>query len=76
MSFTKLDQAGLDSPRQEFSNGGLGIVVALLVCLGIDFFVCVLLIDNPAVEERTRPVLLHFLFPRRRCRPEEEGGPA
>ena len=31
MTFTKLDQTDLDSPCQEFSNGGLGIVVALLV---------------------------------------------
>ena len=31
MTFTKLDQAGLDSPRRELSNAGLGIVVPLLV---------------------------------------------
>ena len=31
MSFTKLDQAGLDSPRRELSTGGPGIVVALSV---------------------------------------------
>ena len=30
----------LNSPRRELSNGGLGIVVALLVCWQIDF-VCV-----------------------------------
>ena len=29
----------LDSPRRELSNGGLGIVVALLVCWGINFCV-------------------------------------
>ena len=28
MTFTKLDQEDLDSPRRELSNGGLGIVVA------------------------------------------------
>ena len=31
MTFTKLDQACLDSPRRELSNGGLGIDVALLI---------------------------------------------
>ena len=31
MNFTKIDPANLNSPREEFSNGGLGIVVALLV---------------------------------------------
>ena len=31
MDFTKIDQADLDSPRWELSNGGLGIVVALTV---------------------------------------------
>ena len=29
--------ADLNSPRQELSNGGLGIVVALLVCWQLDF---------------------------------------
>ena len=29
MGFTKIDQADMDSPRWELSNGGLGIVVAL-----------------------------------------------
>ena len=37
MNFTKIDQADLDSPRRELSNGGLGIVVALLVRWGINF---------------------------------------
>ena len=37
MSFTKIDQADLDSPRRELSNGGHGIVVALLVRWGIKF---------------------------------------
>ena len=27
MTFTKLNQADLDSPRRELSNGGLGFVV-------------------------------------------------
>ena len=36
MNFTKIDLADLNCPREEFSNGGLGIVVALLVCLQID----------------------------------------
>ena len=38
MKFTKIDQADLDSPRREFSNDGLGNVVALLVFLGELFF--------------------------------------
>ena len=37
MNFTKIDQADLDSPRRELSNGGLGIVVTLTVFSGIDF---------------------------------------
>ena len=37
MNFTKIDQADLGSPRREPSNGGLGIVVALLVRWGINF---------------------------------------
>ena len=41
MIFTKLVKADLDSPRQELSNGGLGIAVALLVHSGMDFCVCV-----------------------------------
>ena len=36
MAFTKIDRADLDSPCQEFSNGGIVIVVALLVCWQID----------------------------------------
>ena len=31
MTFMKLDQVDLDYPRQDLSNGGLEIVVALLV---------------------------------------------
>ena len=38
MTFIKLDQADLDSPRQELSNGGLGIVLALP---GFREFLCV-----------------------------------
>ena len=37
ISFTKIYQADLDSPRRELSNGGLGIVVTLLVPRQIDF---------------------------------------
>ena len=37
MDFTKIVKAELDSPRQELSNGGLGIVVALSVFSEIVF---------------------------------------
>ena len=37
-----MDIADLDSPRQELSNGGLRIIVALLVCWQIDFRVFLL----------------------------------
>ena len=37
MNFTKIDQADLDSPHRELSNGGLGIVVALMFFLGLFF---------------------------------------
>ena len=37
INFTKMDQADLDSPRQELSNEGLESVVALTIFLGIDF---------------------------------------
>ena len=37
MDQTKIVPADLDSPHRELSNGGLGIVVALLVRRGIDF---------------------------------------
>ena len=36
MNHTKMYPKDLDSPRREFSNGGLRIVVALAVFLGID----------------------------------------
>ena len=34
--FIRIDQGGLDSPRQELSNVGLGIVVALTFFSGIN----------------------------------------
>ena len=37
MDHTKLGQADLDSPCQEFSICAVGFAVAFLVCLGIDF---------------------------------------
>ena len=37
MTFTKIDPADLDSPRRELSNGGVKIVVALLVHWQINF---------------------------------------
>ena len=37
MNFTTIDPADLNSPRRELSNGGLGIVVALLVRWQNDF---------------------------------------
>ena len=49
MTFIKLDQADLDSPRRELSNGGLEIVVALLVCWQINFLSAQTLTLNPAV---------------------------
>ena len=43
MNFTKINPADLNSPRQDLSNGGLGIVAALLVLWQIDF--CRLILD-------------------------------
>ena len=40
MGHTKIYQANLDSPNRELSNGGLGIVVALLLRWQI-IFLCV-----------------------------------
>ena len=40
MDDTKPYLNDLDSPRRELSSGGLGFVVALMVCLEI-IFVCV-----------------------------------
>ena len=37
MTFIKLDQADLDSPHRELSNGGLKSVVTLLVRWQINF---------------------------------------
>ena len=37
MDHTKIDPADLNSPCRDISNGGLGIVVALLVRWQIDF---------------------------------------
>ena len=51
MTFMKMNQAGLDSPRREFSNGGLEIVVVLLVCWQIIFLSAQTLTLNPAVTE-------------------------
>ena len=42
MDHTKINPADLDSPCREFSNGGLGIVVALLVFWQIDVLSLVL----------------------------------
>ena len=41
MDHTKMDSADLSFPCQELSNGGLGIVAALLVHLQLIFFACV-----------------------------------
>ena len=37
MTFTKLDQADLESPRRGLSNGGIRIVVTLLVHWQLNF---------------------------------------
>ena len=37
LDFTKIVTADLNFPRQELSNGGLGIVVTPLVCWQLDF---------------------------------------
>ena len=42
MDDTKPYPEDLDSPCRELSNGGLGLVVALLVCPGINFRVFLL----------------------------------
>ena len=49
MTFIKLNQADLDSPRRELSNGGLKSVVTLLVRWQINFLSAQMLIGNPAV---------------------------
>ena len=49
INFTKVAKADLDPPRQELSNGDLGIVVALSFSLQLIF--CVFLLgSNPAVH--------------------------
>ena len=50
MTFIKLNQADLDSPRRELSNGGLKIVVTLLVRWQINFLSAQTLTLNPAVR--------------------------
>ena len=50
MNFTEIDPTDLNSPCRELSNGGLGIVVALLVFWQIIFCVCVYCGSNPAVS--------------------------
>ena len=49
MTFIKLDQTDLNSPRRELSNGGLKIVVALLDRWQIIFLSAQTLALNPAV---------------------------
>ena len=51
MTFIKLDQADLDSPRQDLSNGGLKNVVTLLVRWQINFLSAQTLTLNPAVDQ-------------------------
>ena len=66
MAFVKLDQADLDSPRQELSNGGLKSVVTLLVCWQINFLSAQTLTLNPAVwmakqrKRRTTSVVFSY----------------
>ena len=61
MTFIKLDQADLDSPRRELSNGGLKSVVTLLVRWQINFLSAQMLIGNPAVMPLTwYPLFLGF----------------
>ena len=49
MEHAKIGTAYLDSLHQDLPNAGLGVVVALLVCSGINF-VCVHWGSNPAVQ--------------------------
>ena len=48
MDFTKIVKEDLDSPCQELSNGGLGIVVAVMDFPEIIIFVCFYWGSNPA----------------------------
>ena len=50
MTFIKLDQADLDSPCQEFSNGRLEIAAAFTFFFRNYFFVCLFFKSNPAVD--------------------------
>ena len=65
MEFTKPGQKHLDSPRRELSNGGLGIVVALLVRWEIN--VCMFILEIQSSCKRFSrpppwtPVLVLFL---------------
>ena len=52
----KIDPVDLNSLRREPSNGGLGIVVAPLVCSGIDFCVFIL-----GVQSSCRAFTLLFM---------------
>jgi len=52
--FTKIDQADLDSSRQELSNSGLEIVVALAVFFGNYFFACFCWGSNPTVYKTSQ----------------------
>ena len=54
MDHTKIGTAYLDSPCQELSDGGLGIVVALLVRWGIDFCVRALGVQSSCRLNRIR----------------------
>ena len=54
MTFIKLNQADLDSPRRELSNGGLKSVVTLLVCWQINFLL--------ARNERPIHLYVHLLI--------------
>ena len=48
INYTKLYTAYMDSPPQEISNGGLGIVVTFMIFSGT-FFMCFYWGSNPAV---------------------------
>ena len=63
MDHTKMNPKDLDSSCQKLFNGGLGIVVALLVCSGI-IFVCVHWGSYPAVGLRTFTRARHASWPR------------
>ena len=60
MDHTKIDTAYFDSPRQDFSNGGLQIVVVLLVCSGI-IFLCIYT-RGPIQLYNLSPNFTHFVL--------------